>query len=77
MRFSRLRPALEAMAIPAGPVRLDACTVVNDPATMIRSHCEILAANPKNNVFRPYYDRLLSLYTILKENEESGIQERS
>lgn len=74
MRFSILRPSLEAMTLPAGPVRLDACTVVNDPALMIRTHCDILAANPGKTVFRPYYDRLLLLYKTLKANEEGGIQ---
>lgn len=54
--------------IPTEPVRLDSATVVVESEIFINSHLSILKANPGNQRFIAYYDRLVAFYLTDKKN---------
>ena len=58
--------------VPAGdgPVRLNACTVIDNPQKFVESHIQTLLKNPGKPTFKAYYDRLLRFYKIRKEKWE-------
>lgn len=51
------------------PVKLDKCTTVLNVKKFIETHTKLLESNSGNELFLPYYERLLKLYLILKKDE--------
>jgi hypothetical protein len=52
---------------PAGPIRLNAETLVVNPATLVRGHLAMLRANAGIPAFRPYLNRLIQLKQIIAQ----------
>jgi len=50
----------------SSPIRINQCTVVYDVAEFIRSHISVLRNNNCNPHYLPFFDRLITLKTILK-----------
>ena len=51
--------------------QLDSATFIKDVPKFTRSHLSFLEANSGKKLFKPYYDRLLKLHILSRENEES------
>jgi len=52
------------------PVRIDKCSVVENPKKMIKSHLSFLKHNSGNKAYMPYYNRLLNLCKKLKDEDQ-------
>jgi hypothetical protein len=61
---------------PTTPIRLDRCTVVTNPKKMVELHLGMLKANTGNATFLPYWDRLIQLHHILK-NQNNGEDQKN
>lgn len=48
--------------IPPDKITLDDCSVVFDPALMVKNHIQILEANPGSKRHMNYYNRLVQVY---------------
>lgn len=66
MNLAELELEFEKLDIPDDPIRLNGCTVVLFPKDFIKTHISYLKNNSGKRIFKPYYDRLLSMYEILK-----------
>ena len=56
---------LETVALPVAPVRLNAWTVILNPALFVASHLATVRANMRSRTFLPFLQRLFELKSIL------------
>lgn len=59
----------KSATISKGPIRLNGHTTIIDPKKIIDSHLEIVKAQKGKPVYRPYYDRLEQLKSVLTLNK--------
>lgn len=52
-------------ALPEGPVRLDACTVIEDVPRFVSTHLEVATAKNGLPAFRVFYDRLINFKSVI------------
>ena len=65
MRYPELRKKLLEIELPKGHITLSNNDIVTDVKKMIKSHMDVIDANPGNMIYFPYYARLVDLYQIL------------
>jgi hypothetical protein len=66
-----LEEYLLSAIIPEAPFRLDAATLINNPAQFIESHLATVKANNGKPRFKPYFERL-HLFRSLLEAKQKG-----
>jgi hypothetical protein len=68
--FKELKKRLQPFVNMDNQIRLNQETNITNVSLMINSHVEMLEGNPGNRTFMPYYDRLITLLTILEAGWE-------
>ncbi|WP_129715814.1 hypothetical protein [Pedobacter sp. SYP-B3415] len=71
MSQAELETYFETAALPAGPVRLNAATVIQDPAHFVKVHLFSLKFNPPPKIADPLLYRLEQLYNIIEQETAS------
>jgi len=64
--ITELENYFSGIALPAQPIKLNGCSVINDCALFIDSHLATVKANSGKRQFLPYLNRLQDLQSILK-----------
>lgn len=68
--IKELEEFFKAARIPAGPIRLNACTVITDTKLFIESHLLTIKNHNGSKVYYPYYERLMQLKTIINATNQ-------
>ena len=63
--IKELEQFFKLATIPKGPISLNDHTKIVDPNKFITSHFEVVKAQNGKSVYRPYYDRLEQLKSLL------------
>ena len=67
--IERLEKYFSTTLITNKPLIIDKCTIINDYLQFVESHLAIVKANNGKEKFKPYLDRLESLYTLSKKHK--------
>ena len=65
--MERLEKYFSTTLITNNPIAIDKCTIINDYLQFVESHLSIAKANNGKEKFKPYLDRLESLYLLSKK----------
>ncbi|WP_162618636.1 DUF6965 family protein [Pedobacter yulinensis] len=71
MSQAELEAYFETATLPAGPIRLNEATVIQDPELFVRVHLHSLKFNPPNKIAEPLLYRLEQLYHIIEAESAS------
>ena len=68
--LKELKKRLQPFVNMNNQVRLSQEATVTNVGQMINAHLEVLEANSGNKTYMPYYDRLITLLTVLEAGWE-------
>jgi len=72
MNLNNLKKFFETHEFSNEPIRLDKCSVITNQKKFVKSHIEVLEANSGKKLYRPYYDRILAYYKLIKTKENEN-----
>jgi len=62
---TELEEFFSSRELPAGEIRLDSCTVVNDVQKFVQAELSIVKAHNGQHRYQPYFERLQQLKIVL------------
>lgn len=65
--ISEIEQFFQSATFPAEPIKLDQCTTINNIRLFIDTHLEIVKANNGSPTYEPYFNRLIQLKKIIKQ----------
>ena len=69
MKLNDLETFFNSIEMPTEQIKLNKAETIIDCKKFVDSHLKILKGQKGNKVYLPYYDRLLKLYKILKNDK--------
>jgi len=67
IRIKTIQEFFETRELPQTPVKLDACTVINDVRKFLEFNLSTIETNKYNELFLPYLERTEALMKILQD----------
>ncbi len=66
--IKELESCFNRISVPESPIRLNSCSLIEDPAKFIHSHLDIIKANNGNSTYLPYLKRLQEFMQLLSKS---------
>lgn len=65
-KYEEIKNHFDSVKIPDEPIRLNVCTVINNPKKFVESHLNYLKDKDNKPTFYPYVQRLRKFAEIIK-----------
>ena len=66
MNYDTIRSYFDKVQFDSETIKLDAATTITDPKKFYIGQCGYIDGNRGNNIYKPYYDRLVQFYNYYK-----------